>query len=126
MKFYFLAIVALAFTLNSCGQNLLQTSSETLGSYNVDNSTFYINISKVNGGATSSDFMQIRRVYNDSTYEVVKNIRNRDSIVVFSYKLDTINLIVRGRNWDKYSTKNDTIKFSIKDIFIQGRYKIGN
>ena len=125
MKLYFLAIILLVVTFNSCGQDLLQTSSETLGSYNINNLNFYINISKINGGATSTDCMQIRRVYNDSTYEIVKNIENRDSVVIFNYKSDTINLIVRGRQWDKYS-ENDTIKFSINDIFIQGRRKIKN
>ena len=76
MKLYFLAIILLVVTFNSCGQDLLQTSSETLGSYNINNLNFYINISKINGGATSTDCMQIRRVYNDSTYEIVKNIEN--------------------------------------------------
>ena len=124
MKFYLLFDLIIIFTLCSCGQ-LLTTSTETIGSYNVNNTNFYINISKVNGGATSSDFMQIRRVYNDSTYEIVKNIRNRDSVVVFNYRNDSISLIVRGRLAAKY-IKNDTIKFSINDIEIPERRKIKN
>lgn len=122
MKFSFGVIMSLAFTLNSCGQDLLQTNSETLGSYSVNNANFYLNISKVNGGATSSNFMQIRRVYNDSTYEIVKNIRDVDSIIKFKYEIDTVLLITRGRYWAD-DIKNDSIKFSINDIFIQGRRK---
>ena len=118
-------MLSIIFALNSCGQDIVTTSSETIGAYNVNNPNFYINISKVNGGATSSDFMQVRRVYNDSTYEIVKNIRNRDSVVVFAYKIDSVNLIIRGRQWDKYS-ENDTLKFSINDIAIPERHKIKN
>ena len=118
-------MLSIIFALNSCGQDIVTTSSETIGAYNVNNPNFYINISKVNGGATSSDFMQVRRVYNDSTYEIVKNIRNRDSVVVFAYKQDSVNLIVRGRLAAEY-IKNDTIKFSINDIAIPGRRKIKN
>ena len=125
MKFYLIPMLSIIFALNSCGQDIVTTSSETIGAYNVNNPNFYINISKVNGGATSSDFMQVRRVYNDSTYEIVKNIRNRDSVVVFAYKIDSVNLIIRGRQWDKYS-ENDTLKFSINDIAIPGRHKIKN
>jgi hypothetical protein len=125
MKFYFGFIVLLTFNLSSCGQDLLQTNTETLGSYSVSNPNFYLNISKVNGGATSSNFMQICRVYNDSTYEIVKNIANVDSIVEFKYYLDTIKLLVRGKQSSE-TIENDTVKFSINDIFIQGRRKKAN
>lgn len=125
MKFYFGFIMLLIFNLSSCGQDLLQTNTETLGSYSVNNPNFYLNISKVNGGATSSNFMQIRRVYNDSTYEIIKNIGNRDSVVAFTYRADSVNLIFRGRQWDQYS-ENDTLKFSIHDVAIPGRRKIKN
>ena len=125
MKFYLIAILSIVFALNSCGQDIVTTSSETIGAYNVNNPNFYINISKVNGGATSSNFMQVRRVYNDSTYMIVKNIQNRDSVVMFSYKQDSVNLIVRGRLAAEY-IENDTIRFSINDTFISERRKVKN
>lgn len=125
MKFHLIVMLSIFFIVNSCSQNIVTTSSETIGSYDVNVPTFYINISKVYGDATSSDFMQIRRVYSDSTYEIVKNIRNRDSVVIFTYKADSANLIVRGRLAADY-VKNDTIKFSINDTSIRGRRKIGN
>ena len=125
MKFYLIPMLSIIFALNSCGQDIVTTSSETIGAYNVNNPNFYINISKVNGGATSSNFMQVRRVYNDSTYMIVKNIQNRDSVVMFSYKQDSVNLIVRGRLAAEY-IENDTIRFSINDTFISERRKVKN
>ena len=125
MKIQFIIALCLVFALESCEGGLLHTSSETLGSYSVNNPNFYVNISKVNGGATSSDVVQVRRVYKDSTYEIVKNIKDGDSILQFNCKTDTVNMIVRGRYWAQ-DINNDTIKFSVNDIFIEGRHKVTN
>ena len=125
MKIQFIIALCLVFALESCEGGLLHTSSEMLGSYSVNNPNFYFNILKINGGATSSDVMQVRRVYKDSTYEIVKNIRDGDSIIQFNCKTDTVNMIVRGRYWAQ-DINNDTIKFSVNDIFIEGRRKIIN
>ncbi len=113
------------FTLSiiSCGQDLLETSAETLGSYDIGKDSFYINIAKINGGATSSDFMQIRRVFKDSTFEVIKNIPNVDSIVKFTFKNDTINLIARGKLNEDYIL-SDSLEFSVYDFFTRQRFKI--
>ena len=116
-----IGVIYLSIIFTSCG-DLLTSESKSIGSYNVNNKNFYINISKV-GGSTSADFMQVRRVYNDSTFEVVNNIKNRDSIVEFKYYSDTIKLIVRGRQSAEY-IKNDTVSFSINNIWTPGRFKI--
>lgn len=114
-------VVYLSIIFTSCG-DLLTSESKNIGSYNINNNNFYINISKV-GGSTSSDFMQIRRVYNDSTFEVVNNIKDVDSIVEFKYYSDTIKLIVRGRQSAEY-IKNDTVSFLINNTWTPGRFKI--
>ncbi len=125
MKLYLLAILSIISTLTSCGQDLFTVTSKPIGSFNVNNSNFYISVTKVSTGATSSDFMQVRRVYNDSTYEVVNNITDVDSIVEFKHYSDTIKLIVRGRLWDE-SIKNDTFRFPISNTWTPGRFKIKN
>ena len=118
-----LGVIYLSAIFTSCS-DLLTSESKSIGSYNVNNQNFYINISKAGGGATSSDFMQIRRVYNDSTFEVVNNIKDVDSIVEFKYYSDTIKLIVRGRQWAE-DIRNDTVNFSINNTWTPGRFEIG-
>jgi hypothetical protein len=122
MKFNLITIFLFIFTFNSCGQDLFTVKSEMIGSYNINNSHFYINILKVSSGATDPDIMQIRRVYNDSTYEIVKNIENVDSIVKFNCIRDSVTLIVRGKLWKEY-IENEIHEFSITYTLIPGRRK---
>ena len=122
MKSYFLVILFAVSVLTSCG-NLIETSSERLGSYNINNPNFYISISKVNGGATSQNVMQIRRVYKDSTCEVLDNIPAVDSVVQFKFTTDSIFIIARGRYWAKDS-RNDTIHCAVNKVWGSGRFMV--
>jgi hypothetical protein len=122
MKLNLIIIFLFIFSFNSCGQDLFSVKSELIGSYDLKNNQFYLNILKISSGATDPDIMQIRRVYNDSTYEIVKNIENVDSIVKFNCIRDSATLIVRGKLWDEY-VQDEIHEFSVNYTLISGRRK---
>jgi hypothetical protein len=123
MKTYLAIILIAIFSLNSCLD--LTNKSTPIASYHLADKDFYIDIVEAGGGATSADYMQIRRVYKDSTCEIVNNIANRDSIVYFKLDADTITLIVRGRQSAEY-IKNDTFRFSVNNTWTPGRFTLNH
>jgi hypothetical protein len=123
MKNHLVLLFAALFLLSSCLD--LTNKSRTIASYHLADKDFYLDITETGGGATSADFMQIRRVYKDSTYEVVNNIPNADSVVYFRLDLDTIDLIVRGRQ-SYASIPNDTFRFSVNNSWTSGRFTLNH
>jgi hypothetical protein len=100
----------------------IEAKPELIHNYKLTNHDFYTSIVKINSGATSPNFIQIRRIYADGTHEVINNIENRDSIVHFECAADSVMLVVRGRLNAEYF-KSDTFKFSINDTWTPGRFR---
>lgn len=119
MVIYFLSMCF----LYSCTEVAIANAKlELIQNHKLDNHDFYVSIVKINSGATSSNVMQIRRVYSDGTHEIINNIENRDSVVHFECVKDSVLLVVRGRLSAEF-LKSDTFKFLINDTWTPGRFR---
>jgi hypothetical protein len=98
--------------LSGCTSLELNSSEKFLKNYVIPNRDFELRVSSISSNATSPNFIQIRRVYHNASFEVAYNIANRDSLINITVKEDTVSVVIRGTGWAD-SVRNDSIKFSL-------------
>ena len=123
-KIFFLLLISCMLKCTSTSRLELISEDKVLGNFNIGNDSFYLQVAAINSDATSPNFIQIRRIYRDSFFEVAYNIPNRDSLVYIKVlKEQQVSIIVRGTEWKPFNT-NDTIVFPLNNKWNSQRFKI--
>ena len=114
-------IVIGLFLLSGCVQLELNSTEKVLKSYDLENYDFKLQVYHISSPATSPNFIQVRRLYRDSSYEIAYNIANRDSFINLKVQTDEVSLVVKGKERRDF-IKNDTVRFSINNKWNDQRF----
>jgi hypothetical protein len=92
---------------------MFEVQEDTLFSYPMPGKGFKIEGTRVATGATTSDVIQIRKVYKDGSYDVVENIDNYDSLIA-SNVIENNRLRLIVKDFGYANNDPDTVEIKIE------------
>lgn len=116
-KYYIIGLVVLSVALilffwltNSF--TMFEVQEETLASYSISGKNFKIEIKRVAAGATTSDVIQIRKIYSEGKFEVLKSIDGYSDLISSNVIADSVlRIIVKDSGYANNSPDTLEVKF---------------